>query len=180
MNSRDPYSLAGYSVETVTPGAGQNYTGGATWAPGFPTLVSGRFGLAGPGDVAASRSEQALFTRGERLLRLLREVVSAAPQCGVARGQVQRVVRARQEALSNFFDEDPDARRFAKGVYAMTAERALSAAKMCLVNDAARWIGPGGEATVPAAIIANNLLQPNIAAIRLTLWNKIQSELSSR
>ena len=39
--------LGSYTAETVTPGDGQNFTGGATWAPGFPTLVSGPYGLAG-------------------------------------------------------------------------------------------------------------------------------------
>jgi len=38
---------AAHTSETVTPGDGQNFTGGATWAPGFPTLVSGPYGLAG-------------------------------------------------------------------------------------------------------------------------------------
>ncbi len=39
--------LGSYTAETVTPGDGQNFTGGATWAPGFPTLISGQYGLAG-------------------------------------------------------------------------------------------------------------------------------------
>ncbi len=33
--------------EGVEPGNGQNYAGGAAWAPGFPTLISGQYGLAG-------------------------------------------------------------------------------------------------------------------------------------